>query len=360
MQALLEGLMLGSCELKNRIVMAPMTRARSQNGLADELTATYYAQRASAGLLITEGLPVSEQATGYLYTPGMYQARQVESWQPVTRQVHQAGGKIFAQLWHVGRVSHRSLQPGGGAPVSSVAVAGGQAFAYDEQGNPGNVPASQPEALDLQGIAQVTEQFRLAARNAIEAGFDGVEIHAANGYLLEQFINPALNKRDDGYGGQTLESRSRLTLEIVDAVAAEIGAGKVGIRLSPFNQIGDMPLYEQTAETYLYLASALNQRAIAYVHLALTPQIYVSRLLEQFRQVWRGTLIIAGGLSADEANQMLTDGAADLVAFGSAFISNPDLVERIKFGWPWAEVKRSSFYGGGAEGYTDYPRYQAG
>ncbi len=358
MQNLLSPLPLKGLSLGNRVVMAPMTRARSPQGIPDELTATYYRQRASAGLLITEGVPVSEQGTGYLYTPGIYRGEQVSAWKTVTDNVHAEQGKIVAQLWHVGRVSHRSIQPNAQPPVSSVALAGGQAFAYDAQGNPGNIPASEPQALDESGIADIVDQFRVAACHAMQAGFDGVEIHAANGYLLEQFINPKLNTRDDRYGGQSLESRSRFTLEVVDAVCAEIGAEKVGIRLSPYNQIGDMPLFDDTPQTYLYLAEQLNQRDIAYIHLALTEKVHQTSLLSDFRERWHGALILAGGISAEQAEEMIKHNQADLIAFGSAFISNPDLVERIANGWPWAPVKRSSFYGGGREGYVDYPRYE--
>lgn len=355
---LLQPYELAGLPLANRIAMAPMTRARAQNNQPDDLTAEYYAQRASAGLLITEGVPVSAQAIGYLYTPGLYTAAQVDAWRNVTTAVHQKEGKIFAQLWHVGRVSHRSIQPNNAAPVSSVAKAGGQAFAYDEQGNPANVPASQPEALTLEGIAEVISDFRQAAANAMDAGFDGIELHAANGYVIEQFINPVLNDRDDLYGGSTLENRSRLLLELVDALVVEIGASKVGVRLSPFNQIGDMPLYEDTAQTYLHIVDELDNYSLAYLHIALTPETIDSGLLAQIRQQWHGALIVAGGLDAAEAEQVIANRQADIVAFGSAFIANPDLVERIAHDRPLASVQRSSFYGGGAAGYTDYPRYQ--
>lgn len=355
---LLEAYELAGLPLANRIAMAPMTRARATNGKPDALTAEYYAQRASAGLLITEGVPISAQGTGYLYTPGIYTAEQVAAWRNVTSAVHQQGGKIFAQLWHVGRVSHRSIQPNNAAPVSSSTQVGGQAFAYNELGNPANVPASQPQALTLEGIAEVINDFRHAAANAIEAGFDGVELHAANGYLIEQFINPVVNNRDDLYGGSTLENRSRLLLEVVDELVKEIGASKVGVRLSPFNQIGDMPLYDDMAETYLHLVNELDHYALSYLHLALTPETLSSGLLEQIRQQWHGTLMIAGGINTEQAEQFIADNRADVIAFGSAFIANPDLVERIANGWPLAEVQRSSFYGGGAAGYTDYPRYQ--
>ncbi|WP_432695200.1 alkene reductase [Marinobacterium sp. YM272] len=361
MESLLSGYQLGATTLNNRVVMAPMTRSRAVDGVPDHNTALYYAQRASAGLIISEGVPISRQGRGYLYTPGIYSQRQVEAWRTVTDAVHEQGGRIFAQLWHVGRVSHRSIQPENGAPVSSVAVAGGKAFAYDELGEARDLAASQPQALDETGIETLVDEFRQAAANAIEAGFDGVEIHAANGYLIEQFINPVLNTREDPYGGATLESRSRFLLDVVDAVVEEIGAESTGVRLSPYNELGDMPLYTDIAETYLHITDALNARKIAYLHLAAQQQLIASGLLEELRKSWKGTLILAGGLSAAQADRMIADGLLDLAAFGTPFVANPDFVERTRNSWPLAPVNRSSFYGGGAEGYVDYPAYhQAG
>ncbi|MBB3139877.1 alkene reductase [Halomonas organivorans] len=359
MDALLSAYELGPMPLANRVVMAPMTRSRARDGQADENTATYYAQRAGAGLIVSEGVPISAQGTGYLYTPGIHRETQVAAWRRVTQAVREQGGRIVAQLWHVGRVSHRSLQPDGRAPVSSVAVAGGQAFAYHPDGTPGNMAASRPEALDEGGIQAVIEDFRRAAANAMAAGFDGVEIHAANGYLIEQFINPILNTREDRYGGATLESRSRLLLEVVDEVNDEIGAERVGVRLSPYNELQEMPRHADTAETYLYIADALERRKIAYVHLVVQGQVMSSGLLARFRQRWHGTLISAGGLTAEQADRLIKDGLTDLAAFGTPFVANPDFVERIRHGWPLASVDRSAFYGGGAEGYIDYPTYPA-
>ena len=350
----------GSTQLNNRFVMAPMTRSRARNEHADDLTRQYYAQRATAGMIVSEGLPVSREGTGYLFTPGIYLESHVAAWIPVTQAVHERGGKIFAQLWHVGRVSHTTLQPEGRAPVSSVAVQGGNAFAWGENGLPLTVAASTPRALATDEIGKIVSDFRQAAENAIAAGFDGVEIHAANGYLIEQFINPVLNTRDDSYGGASLESRTRLLMKITDAISDAIGAGRTGVRLSPCNQLQDMPTYPETSETYLHIARQLNRRRIGFIHLMAQGPVMFNGLLREFRQVWRGTLILAGGLNAVQAESLIKDNLTDLAAFGSPFIANPDFVERIKNGWPLEIAKKNSFYGGGAEGYTDYPFYIEG
>lgn len=348
---------LGKLQLNNRFVMAPMTRSRAQDEHANALTASYYSQRASAGLIVSEGLPISREATGYLFTPGIYLESQIAAWRPVTEAVHSRGGKIFAQLWHVGRVSHFSLQPDGKDPVSAVAVQGGSAFAWNDNGHAATVPASKPRALETLEIQRVVNDFRQAAVNAISAGFDGVEIHAANGYLIEQFINPKLNTRDDKYGGDKVENRTRLLMEITDAVIDSIGASRTGVRLSPCNQSQDMPSYSETADTYLYIARQLSRRDIAYVHLMAQGPVMFNGLLREFRRAWHGTLILAGGLTATQAESLIEDGLTDLAAFGSPFISNPDLVDRIRNSWPLTMAKKSSYYGGGADGYTDYPFY---
>jgi 2,4-dienoyl-CoA reductase-like NADH-dependent reductase (Old Yellow Enzyme family) len=347
----------GSTQLNNRVVMAPMTRSRAKDEHADDLTRQYYAQRATAGLIVSEGLPVSREGTGYLFTPGIYLDSHVAAWRPVTEAVHERGGKIFAQLWHVGRVSHTTLQPEGRSPVSAVAVQGGTAFAWDEKGVPGTVAASTPRALATDEITRVINDFRLAAANAIAAGFDGVEIHAVNGYLIEQFINPILNTRSDRYGGTTREDRTRLLMDITDAVIDEIGAGRIGVRLSPCNQLQDMPSYAASSETYLYIGQQLNGRNIAFVHLMAQGPVMFNGLLREFRQIWRGTLILAGGLTAAQAETLIADDLTDLAAFGSPFIANPDFVERIRNGWPLSMAKKNAYYGGGADGYIDYPFY---
>lgn len=355
---------LGGLALRNRIVMAPMTRSRAPSTVPDALVATYYAQRAGAGLIVTEGAQVSEQARGYLFTPGLHSKAQVQGWKAVTAVVHEAGGAIFAQLWHVGRVAHCSVQPGERAPVSSMAKAaeGVQAFGYREDGTPGQMPTSTPRALAADELASITADFVAAARNAIEAGFDGVEIHGANGYLFEQFINGGLNVRDDRYGGADIANRLRFVLETVDAVAAAVGSHRTGIRLSPFNRVFDMPAFDDEAATGLALARELATRDLAYVHLSNREAILAGggeSFLKAFREVYAGgTLILAGSYTRDSAGADLAVGLADLVAFGRPFIANPDLVERLRNGWPLAEVDNASVYGGSAEGYTDYPIYR--
>ena len=361
MSILFSPYILSGMELNNRVVMAPMTRARALNDIPDELTVLYYRQRASAGLIISEGVPVSIQGRGYLFNPGLYNQEQVEGWKHVTRAVHEDGGKIFAQLWHVGRVSHTTLQPDGGAPVSSSnkVAANSMTYAYDEHGQPGPIQASQPRALSTEEVGAIKNDFVQAARRAVEAGFDGVEIHGANGYLFEQFINPCVNDRTDRYGG-SIENRIRLLLETIDAVADAIGRGKVGVRISPFGRLFDMAPFDDEAQTWVAVAHAIHQRDIAYVHLSDQLTIGAERMPEGFAQTFResyqGTLIAAGGFDRESAQAALESGALDLVAFGRPFIANPDLVERMKNNWPIATPDRATFYGNsGEKGYVDYP-----
>ncbi len=354
--------------LRNRFVMAPMTRARAKDGIADDQTALYYRQRATAGLIVSEGTPISRQGTGFAFIPGIWSDAQVHGWQGVTRAVHEEGGRIFAQIWHVGRMSHTSLQPAGAQPVSSSAKpardANSTAFAFNDEGVAGFVEASVPRPLETNEIASIVDDFANAAANAVTAGFDGVEIHGANGYLLEQFLNPHVNDRSDRYGAGTVEDRTRFVLEVVDAVIARIGAERVGIRFSPFGKLFDMPHHPLIEETYLHLAAALDARRLAYIHLkdqgradapALSPDF-----LRKFRETYSGTLILAGSLDKQRAEQLLRHGLIDLAAFGQPFISNPDLVERMEQDLPLAKPNRETYYGGGAEGYTDYPVYQHG
>ncbi|MCP8896955.1 alkene reductase [Shinella daejeonensis] len=347
---------LSGLNLSNRIVMAPMTRARALDTIPPEHTALYYAQRASAGLIITESVQVSAQGRGYLCTPGIHTSEQTAGWKRTTDAVHRAGGRIFAQLWHVGRVSHTSLQEDGQPPVGPVAVPAADTLvqAYDADGQPGQVPASVPVALDIAGIRQVIEDFRRAARNALMAGFDGVEIHAGNGYLFEQFINGGLNTREDRYGGAPIANRLRLLLETVDAVSKEIGSTRVGVRISPFARLADLQAFEGEEATWLALAGTLSQRRLAYIHAS---DLGTPDFRHAFRNTWCGTLILAGGFTAETAQQALAANEADLVVFGRPFIANPDLVERLRHGWPLAEAGREALYGGGAHGYIDYPAY---
>ncbi|KAG0942622.1 hypothetical protein G6F31_014842 [Rhizopus arrhizus] len=344
--------------------MPPMTRSRaSQPGdEANALMAHYYAQRAGAGLIVSEGTYISPMGKGYAGTPGLCPPAQVAGWRCVTGAVHAAGGRIFAQLWHVGRLSHTSLL-GGRAPVSSSAIQadGVNVFVENADGSPSFVQASVPRALSKAEIRAIVEEYAQAARNAIVAGFDGVELHAANGYLFEQFLNPLINQREDRYGG-SLPNRARLILETVDAMAERIGAHRIGVRLAPNNLTFDMPFYPDNEATYLYLAEELGKRGLAYVHLNDNLQQGASVLgeafLQQFKQSYGGTLILAGGMTRERALQLVEAGTIDLAAFGQPFIANPDLVERLQHDIALATPDRSSYYGGGEAGYLDYPRAQ--
>lgn len=351
--------------LANRIVMAPMTRSRNPDLIANELTATYYAQRASAGLIVSEGTPVTPSGQGYAGVPGIWSDAQVAGWRQVTDRVHAAGGRIFAQIWHVGRMSHSALQPDGGAPVSASAVPVAEspysmAFITQPDGSTARVPPTPPRALETAEVQQLVQVFADAAANAISAGFDGVEIHAANGYLFEQFLNPNVNQRTDAYGGSR-ENRLRFTLEVVDAIVARIGADKVGIRLSPNGFVFDMRPYEGNTETYLQLARELDARGIAYLHLSDNgsadggPHAIDEALLARIRAAFTRTLILAGKMTAERAQHLVDAGLIDLPAFGQPFISNPDLVRRLRDNLPLAEPDRGTYYGGDERGYTDYP-----
>lgn len=349
--------------LKNRAVVAPMTRARAPGNVPTESTVRYYGQRASAGLIVTEGTPISQQGTGFVDCPGIWTQAQIEAWRQVTTHVHDLGSVIFAQIWHVGRMSHTSLQKEGAAPVSSTdrPARNCSAFGYDAHGAPNFVPASQPHRLAIGEIKAVITDFAQAAENAVAAGFDGVEIHGANGYLVEQFINAAVNDRHDQYGGETVENRVRFALEVVDACIARIGAERVGIRLSPFGRLHDLGDFDGEEETFLHLARTLNERDIAYIHImdqaSRGAPAMPKGFLEKFRHLFQGTLILAGGLDLAKANQLLNDGTIDLAAFGAAYIANPDLVERYRHGWPLETPDQTRYYGGDEHGYTDYLPY---
>jgi len=355
---------LNTLLLKNRIVMAPMTRCRAGEGeVPTPLMAEYYAQRASAGLIVTEGTPVSSLGRGYLWTPGIYTQQQVEGWQSVTRAVHEAGGTIFTQLWHVGRVSHVSLHPDGSAPLGPTdeRPQNASCFAFDDEGNPAQVPTSQPHALDTAGIQRIREEFVRAARNAHDAGMDGVEIHGANGYLFDQFLNSVTNTRDDIYGG-SVENRCRFLLETVDAVADMVGAARTGVRISPNGRFNDMPEDPDMEATVLWLAAELDRRGIAYLHIndqaTFDLPSIPEGLLPKIREAFTGPIILCGGYDAARAEQAVDRGIADLVAFGVPFIANPDLPTRLEHNWPLNGADRDTFYGGGAQGYTDYPFHE--
>lgn len=365
---------LAGRSLRNRVVMAPMTRSRAPDDVADERIALYYAQRATAGLIVSEGTPISREGQGYLFNPGIFTPEQVAGWRLTTRSVHAVGGCIFAQLWHVGRVSHPSIQEDGRDPVSATTkvAAGATAFGYDETGKPDFVAAAPPRPLGTAEVGRVAADFAQAAGNAVDAGFDGVEIHGANGYLIEQFLNPLVNDRTDRYGAGTMENRLRFALEVVDAVCARIGPDRVGIRLSPYGQLFDMPHYADMDETYAALVTELGRRGIAYVHVMdqsgyvmgdkVGPS-FVDRLqalLRQFRRdLPRTAIILAGGMTRERAEGLIGDGTIDLAAFGQPFIANPDLVERLRNGWPMALPDRTTYYGGGSQGFIDYPPHAA-
>lgn len=354
----------GAISLNNRIVMAPMTRCRAGEGdIPTALMATYYAQRATAGLIITEGTPVSPKARGYLWTPGIYTQQQMGGWVQICNAVHQAGGKLFMQIWHVGRISHSSLQPDAGAPegptdeLSSDTVC----FAFDDEGNPGNVSTSQPVAIDGGGIQRIKDEFVQAALNARQAGLDGVEIHGANGYLFDEFLNSITNTRQDEYGG-SIENRCRFLLEVVDSVSDAIGAERTGVRISPNGRFNDIPEDPEMEATFTFLSHELNKRDIAFLHINDQgtfglPSI-PEGLIPKIRDVFSGTIILCGGYDAERAKNAIDQGIADLVAFGVPFIANPDLPARLEQGWLLNEPDRETFYGGAEQGYTDYPYYQ--
>ena len=346
---------LGDLDLPNRIVMAPLTRNRATPGTdaAGDLAAAYYRQRAGAGLIVTEASQISRQGQGYLGTPGLYSDAQVEGWRKTTRAVHEAGGRIFVQMWHVGRISHTSLQPNGGLPVAPSAIrARAKTFLAA-----GFVDVSEPRALHAQEIAAIVEDYAQAARNAQRAGFDGVEVHAANGYLIDQFLRDGSNKRKDGYGG-AIENRARFALEAVDAILEAWPASRVGVRLAPVSPANDVADSDPTA-LFGYLVQRLSERRLAYIHIVegatqgerdFAPFDYAA-----LRRSFSGAYVANNGYTREMAIEALAEGRADLVAFGRPFISNPDLVERLRLGAPLAPLDKATLYGGGARGYTDYP-----
>ena len=354
----------GSLQLTNRIVMAPLTRNRAPGAVPTPLMAQYYTQRASAGLLITEATAISHQGQGYSDVPGLYASEQLNGWKPVTQSVHAAGGKIVVQLWHVGRVSHVDLQPGGGAPVAPSAITAKTKTVLIKDGVPGFVETSAPRALALDELPGIVQSYADAARAAVEvAGFDGVEIHGANGYLLDQFLKSGSNHRQDAYGGSP-ENRARLLLEVVSAITSAIGGGRTAVRLSPVTTANDafdadpQPLFD-------YVVRQLAPRGLAYIHiiegatggareLPDRPFDYPA-LKSAYRHAGgQGAWMVNNGLDQALAEQAVADGA-DLVAFGRPFIANPDLVQRLRLRAPWSVGDRPTFYGGGAKGYTDYP-----
>jgi len=340
-----------------------MTRARNADGIPNAHTALYYQQRSGAGLIVTEGTAISETSMGVLHIPGLYTDAQTEGWKAVTEAVHNAGSKIYTQLWHVGRISHVSNQPNRQAPVgaSDIQALRSHAWGFDENGKEGFVACSKPRALTTAEVAQVVQDFARAAQNAMKAGFDGVELHGANGYLIEQFLNPHTNQRTDAYGG-SIENRSRFLLEAIDACISAIGAERVAIRLTPYGDMHELPHYEELEATYRYLARELSKRHISYIHL-MDQQSRGSfalpdGFLERFRAWYDGVIILAGGMSKEKAQNLIDAGTIDLAAFGESFIANPDLIERLKHNWPLTPPKRQFHYGLTLEGYTDWKTYQ--
>ena len=357
---------LGALALPNRIAMAPMTRCRAANPAIapTPMMVEYYGLRADAGLIISEGVPVSAQARGYAFTPGLYSAAQVAGWQAVTQEVHKLGGRIFAQLWHCGRISHGSLREDNAPPVGpSILAANGRSMALDRAtGQPAFVTCETPRALSTAEVKGVVGEFVQAAKNAIAAGFDGVEIHGANGYLLDQFRCPYVNDRHDEYGG-SLENRCRLHLDIAREVAAAVGRERTGIRLSPHGQANDMRPDPEPMATYGYLAEELQKLGLAYLHLYDQSTSWIhdadDALLRLIRAKFTNALMLCGGFDGAKAEAALAAGSGDLIAIGKPFISNPDLVARLRQGVETAPWDSKTFYVGGHGGYLDYPSFSA-
>ena len=347
----------GALTLRNRIVMAPLTRSRAGPGnVPHQLNALYYAQRASAGLIISEATQIAPEGQGYIATPGIHSAEQIAGWECVTKAVHIAGGPIVLQLWHVGRISHPSFQPGGVAPVAPSAVKPDtKAFTAN-----GFEPIPTPRALETDEVLAIVAQYAQGARNALAAGFDGVEVHAANGYLIDQFLQDRTNKRTDRYGG-SIENRSRFLLEAVDAVTAAVGADRTGVRISPQNTMNDIGDSDPQA-LFNYVAQQLSGRGLAYLHViegdtggAVVPPFDYQRIKDLFG----GMVIANNGFDKQRASKAIADGRADLIAFGKPFIGNPDLVVRLFLDAPLMPLNPETLYGGLELGYTDYPVLRA-
>lgn len=365
MTKLFEAFNIGDLILPNRIIMAPLTRMRTQQpgNIPTALNATYYSQRASAGLIIAEATQIAPQGQGYPATPGIHSAEQIDGWKKVTDAVHAADGRIFLQLWHVGRISHSSFHDGA-LPVAPSAIApAGQTMTASWK----MAPYETPRALETQEIPELIESYGQAALRAKEAGFDGVEIHAANGYLLDQFLQDGSNKRPDQYGG-SIENRTRLLLEVIGRVKQVWPAGRIGVRLSPFGTFNDMQDSDPIA-LFSYVLEQLSNHGLGYVHLiepratsaggSDTVMENAPETARLFRDKYKGTLISAGGYTRENAIQQVESNLADAVAFGRLYISNPDLVERLKSNAPLNTYNRATFYGGSEKGYTDYPSLQS-
>jgi N-ethylmaleimide reductase len=357
---------LGPFNLPHRMVMAPLTRSRARQpgNVPNTLAACYYAQRASAALIISEATQISMQGQGYAWTPGIHSREQVDAWRRVTEAVHQVQGLIFNQLWHVGRISHPALQPDQMLPVApSAIIADGKTIIENERGEGELVPFVRPRALTTDEMPYLVAQYERAAKNALAAGFDGVEIHAANGYLLDQFIESGTNRRTDSYGG-SIENRSRLLFQVAEALTPIWGPDRIGVRLSPMGKLNN--IHDDNPEaTFGYVAERLSDYGLAYLHIVnpaleqmqagKEPDPRAFNMVKLIRKKYQETLIIAGGFQADSAARWLREGLADLIAFGRKFIANPDLPERIRAGGPFNTDDPTTYYGGGEQGYTDYP-----
>ena len=347
--------------LANRIAMAPMTRCRAdhRDAVPNDLIVAYYRQRAGAGLIISEGVPVSDRARGYINTPALWNEAQAAGWHRVTQSVHAAGGRIFAQLWHCGRVSHAALHADGSPPAGvSATVAATQTMIPGPDGGVVPAPCGQPKALSVEEIKGVVAEFGHAARLAMQAGFDGVEIHGANGYLLDQFRCPVLNDRNDAYGG-SLANRYRLLLEVVDAVAAEVAPARIAVRQSPYGVANDMVPDPEPQTTYPWLARELDKRGVGFLHVYCQSTDWIHDashpMMAALRQAFHGGIIACGGFKRENGEAILARGVADLIAIGKPFIANPDLVERLRRDAPLNKWDPATFYGGGEKGFTDYP-----
>ena len=367
MTSLFDPLKIGDIQLANRIVMAPLTRNRSPGAVPNTLNAAYYEQRASAGLLITEATAISHQGQGYADVPGLYKPEALEGWKQVTDAVHKAGGKIVVQMWHVGRISHDTLQPDGGKPVAPSAIrAKSKTYLINEDGSGTFAETSEPRALELDELPGIIEDYRRAARAAVDAGFDGVEIHAANGYLIDQFLRSGSNERTDEYGG-SIENRARLLFQVVDAITAEIGAGRTAIRISPVTPANDASDPEPQP-LFTYVVEGLAKYGLAYIHVIEgatggardhqqgdKPFDYAGLRDAYHAAGGKAAWMVNNGYNRELAIDAVEEGKADLVAFGKLFIANPDLVERLKNDTVLNAPDQGTFYGGGAKGYTDYP-----
>lgn len=355
---LLESYNLRGIKLNNRIVMAPLTRARAEGNIPNDLMAQYYTQRAQAGLIISEGTAPSPNGLGYARIPGIYTEQQIEGWKKITNAAHGKGAKIFLQIMHTGRVSHKANMEDQAEIIAPSAIAL-EGEMYTDQHGPQPYPV--PKEMTREDIMQAQEEFVQASKNAIEAGFDGVEIHSANGYLADQFLNTATNERTDQYGG-TKENRSRFTLETVEKVTNAIGSARVGVRLSPYSAFNGTEIFEGIDDQFLYLTEQLNQFELAYLHLvnnsALGSPDVPHSIFVELREKFKGSLILNGGYSQEDAEESISKNRADLISFGRSFLANPDLVQRIEKSLPLNEPDYNTFYTPGEKGYTDYPFFE--